>query len=87
MQALPAPWAGTIALVFLCQHISGTPAPDGIETDGACYMGLSDIAAEPGAFEPWSQWLVEHVLAGHTDALQPREGNPFGEAGYIAGAV
>jgi ADP-ribose pyrophosphatase YjhB (NUDIX family) len=87
MQALPAPWTGTIALVFLCQHISGTPTPDGIETDGACYMGLSDIAAESGAFEPWSRWLVERVLAGHTDILQPLDGNPFCEEGYIARAV
>ena len=87
IQALPAPWAGTIALVFLCQHISGTPTPDGIETDSARYMGVSDIAAEPGEFEPWSRWLVERVLAGHTDILQPLEGNPFGQEGYIATAV
>lgn len=85
--ASPAPWAGTIALVFLCQHISGNPAPDGVETDGARYMGLPDIAAEPGAFEPWSRWLVERVLAGHTGILQPLEGNPFGQEGCIAGAV
>src|SRR5690606_1216914 len=87
VQALPAPWEGTVALVFLCQHISGTPIPDGIETDRARYMGLSDIAAEPGAFEPWSRWLVERVLAGHTVILQPLEGNPFGQEGYIARAV
>jgi ADP-ribose pyrophosphatase YjhB (NUDIX family)/predicted enzyme related to lactoylglutathione lyase len=84
VQSLPEPWAGTIALVFLCRHISGTPTPDGVETDAARYMVAADIGAERGAFEPWSRWLVERVFAGHTRALQPVEGNPFGMDGCIA---
>lgn len=84
VQLLPAPWAGTIALVFLCRHVSGTPTPDGIETDAARYMAAPDISAEPGPFEPWSRWLVERVLAGNTRTLQPIAGNPFGKEGFIA---
>lgn len=83
-QPLPEPWTGTIALVFLCRHISGTPTPDCVETDAARYMSAADIGAEPGAFEPWSRWLIERVLAGHTRALEPVEGNPFGMEGCIA---
>lgn len=87
MQPLPAPWAGTIALIFLCKHVSGTPTPDGVETDRARYMAPADIEVETGGFEPWSRWLVERVLAGHTGVLQPIEGNPFGQEGHIARAV
>jgi len=83
-QSLPAPWVGTLALVFLCTHVSGTPAPDGIETDQARYFGVADLATETGEFEPWSRWLVERVLAGHTGTLRRVEGNPFGSEGFIA---
>jgi predicted enzyme related to lactoylglutathione lyase len=84
VQSLPEPWAGTIALVYLCRHVSGMPTPDGVETDAARYMAAADVRAGPGAFEPWSRWLVERVLAGHTRALKPVEGNPFGLEGCIA---
>jgi ADP-ribose pyrophosphatase YjhB (NUDIX family) len=83
-QSLPAPWEGTIALVFLCTHVSGEPSPDGVETDQAAYFSASELQAQSGAFETWSRWLVERVLAGHTHVLRPKEGNPFGSEGFIA---
>lgn len=83
-QSLPAPWVGTLALVFLCTHVAGTPVPDGIETDQARYFGAADLAGETGEFEPWSRWLVERVLAGSTGVLKRVEGNPFGPEGFVA---
>ena len=86
VQPLPEPWAGTIAIVFLCNHASGTPTPDGVETDQARYLAASDLSGV-GAIEPWCCWLVERVLAGHTDGLLSVDGNPFGSEGFIAQAV
>jgi hypothetical protein len=83
VQPLPEPWEGTIAIVFLCNHVSGTPTPDGVETDRACYLAASDLSGV-GAIEPWCRWLVERVLAGHTEGLLCVEGNPFGSEGFVA---
>ena len=32
-QELPPPWEGWIGLIYLCNHVGGTPTPDGRETD------------------------------------------------------
>ena len=64
VQVLPEPWRGMIALVYLCRHVDGTPAPCDPECDAAAYFSLDDLnrCAEP--LEPWSEWLVRRVLAG-----------------------
>jgi ADP-ribose pyrophosphatase YjhB (NUDIX family) len=83
-QLLPPPWQGTLALVFLCQHLSGSPKPDGIETSAARYLSTDELSDSIGEFEPWSLWLARQVLAGHTSVLSSLEGNPFGSEGFIA---
>ncbi len=58
-------------VVFLCEHISGIPQPDGIENDGAGYFTLPQIdnASEP--FEAHNTFLMRRVLAQQAVILQP----------------
>ena len=49
------PW---LYLLFQCQHQSGTPTPDGKETDAACYLSFSEMDAFSEEIEPFSKWLV-----------------------------
>jgi ADP-ribose pyrophosphatase YjhB (NUDIX family) len=86
-QMLPPPWQGTLALVFLCHHVSGTPRPDGMETSEARYLDASELGEIAGEFEPWSLWLARRVLVGHTSVLASHEGNPFGPEGFIAASL
>ena len=79
VQELPEPWSGWIALVYLCQHLDGTPAPMDSETDAASYYSLSELDALTEPMEPWSDWLIRRVFAGRytltridpTNPLQP----------------
>ena len=82
-QSLPEPWRGTIALVFLCRHVSGTPTPDGVETDAAQYLSATELASI-NPTEPWSRWLAGKVLSGHTSVLRSLSENPFGPEGFVA---
>lgn len=86
-QMLPAPWQGTLALVFLCEHVSGMPTPDGVETAEARYLGAGELAETFGEFEPWSLWLAQRVLDGNVSALGRDHGNPFGREGFIAASA
>jgi 8-oxo-dGTP diphosphatase len=69
---------GWVALLFLCRHVSGTPAPDGgIETDGARYFSLAEMDAFDEPFEPWCEWLVRRVLGGAYHLIPTEEDNPY----------
>ncbi len=68
---------GWLGIAFLCRHISGTPAGDGVETDQAAYFSLAEMDAFAEPFEPWSEWLARHVLAGECHVIPPAPGNPF----------
>jgi ADP-ribose pyrophosphatase YjhB (NUDIX family) len=85
VQSLPDPWKGTLALVYLCDHVEGVPAPDGIETDAAAYFSLDELTQSAEAFEPWSRWVAERSLSGYVAGLECVAGNPFGvSAGHLA---
>ena len=85
VQSLPQPWTGTLAIVFLCEHVEGVASPDGIETDAAAYFTLDDLAQSVEPFEPWSRWVAGRALAGHVAGLESVDGNPFGvAAGHLA---
>lgn len=69
---------GWVALLFLCRHVSGTPAPDGgVETDGARYFSLQEMDAFAEPFEPWCEWLVRRVLGGAYHLIPPEGDNPY----------
>ena len=69
---------GWIGIVFLCQHIRGTPTPDGgIETDKAAYFSLKDIEVFDEPFEPWCEWLVRRVLKGDFQLIPAESDNPY----------
>ena len=66
---------GWLALVFLCEHLSGEPTCDGgIETDEAAYLSLKDIEALQDPMEVWCEWLVRRVLKSE-HYLIPQDGN------------
>ena len=79
IQELPAPWKGWIAVIYLCRHRHGTPAPQDPEADAAAYWSMADLAAAREPVETLSGWLVRRVLAGRytvtgadaTNPLQP----------------
>jgi ADP-ribose pyrophosphatase YjhB (NUDIX family) len=77
VQELPAPWAGWLALIYLCRHESGTPAPQDPETDAAAYVALADLAAWREPIEPLSGWLVRRVLAGACTVTGADATNPL----------
>jgi ADP-ribose pyrophosphatase YjhB (NUDIX family) len=69
---------GWIAILFLCQHVSGVPVSDGgVETDGASYFSLEEMDAFHEPFEPWCEWLVRRVLRGEYRVIPPQERNPY----------
>lgn len=78
IQNLPQPWEGWIAILYLCHHISGTPAPDGdIETDRAAYFSQEEVDALKEPLEPWCRWLVSRVLQGEYHLIPPELNNPY----------
>ena len=69
---------GWVAIIFLCQHVSGAPTSDGgRETDGAGYFSLEEMDAFDEPFEPWCEWLVRRVLGGEYRAIAPEPANPY----------
>lgn len=69
---------GWLGVVFLCQHVRGTPTPDGgVETDRAAYFSLADMDTLPEPFEPWCAWLVRRVLRGEHQAIPLESNNPY----------
>ena len=69
---------GWVALVFLCQHVSGVPVSVGcLETDGASYFSVEEMDAFAEPFELWCEWLVRRVLRGEYHVIPPEERNPY----------
>lgn len=62
-------WEGDVQLyiVFLCQHQSGDPVPDGKECDGAAYLTLADLESHP--VEPLCKELAQRILQGEARPL------------------
>ena len=56
-------------LVFLCDHVAGDPAPDGVETDRAAYLSLAEIAGATERFVPLATLLARRVAAGSYHVL------------------
>ncbi len=76
VQELPAPWAGWIALVYLCRHTGGVVAPQDRETDAARYVSAADLDALGEPVEPWSEWLVRRVFARDVRITPAYNGTP-----------
>ncbi len=71
-------WESSIGIVYLCQHVSGSPRSDGgIETDQAKYMLLAEMEALDDPIEPWSKWVVRRVLQGQHHIILEEMDNPF----------
>jgi ADP-ribose pyrophosphatase YjhB (NUDIX family) len=68
--------AGWLAVISLCQHIAGTPQPDGVETDAAAYLSVEEINSMPD-IEIWCKWLGLRVLAGDFQVIAPALNNPY----------
>lgn len=77
VQVLPAPWRGMIALVYLCRHVDGTPAPRDPECDAAAYLSLDELNVLAEPMEPWSDWLVRRVFAGRFTLIECDPSNPL----------
>jgi 8-oxo-dGTP diphosphatase len=73
---LAAPWEGWIALVYLCRHVEGECAPDGMETDAARYFDAAELAAQE-PIEPWTAWVIHRVFAGKFQVIQSKATHPF----------
>lgn len=72
------PRQGWVAIIFLCHHLSGIPAPDGgVETDRAAYFSLEELSALKEPIEEWCVWLVRRVLQGDYHLIPPKADNPF----------
>ena len=88
VQAIPAPSAGQLALLFRCHHASGVPTPDGRETDRARYLRADELANLREPVEPFCGWLAMQVLANRVSVLTNLDDNPYATAeGYFYRAV
>lgn len=84
VQELPDPWAGWIALAYLCRFVDGVPAPDGWETDAARFLTLDELKALDEPIEPWSKWIMQRVLRNDFTLIAESAGSPFcPSAGFI----
>lgn len=72
---------GWLGIIFLCSHLSGTPTPDGLETDRAAYFSSDDLDDLTGSIEPWCEWLVHRVLAGNYMLIPFEPDNPYQPCG------
>ena len=76
-QNLKSEQEDSLALVFLCEHVSGHPEPDGRETDAARYFTEDEIETMGDQVEIWCKWIALRVLR-HEHALVPEAlGNPY----------
>lgn len=66
-----------VYLLFLCHHVSGTPTPDGIETDRAAYYSLDELKNMQDEVDPFCFWLTERVLNGHHSVISPNAEGPY----------
>ena len=76
-QELPEPWLGMLGILFLCEHVTGRPAPDQRETDRARYFRADQLDTIADSMEPLSAWLARRVLAGESALLKPDDSGPF----------
>jgi ADP-ribose pyrophosphatase YjhB (NUDIX family) len=71
------PGAGWLGIAFLCHHVEGEPASDGVETDRAAYFTLEEMDAFDETFEPWCEWLARRVLSGEYTVTPYEPNNPY----------
>ncbi|MEZ4861471.1 MAG: NUDIX domain-containing protein [Caldilineaceae bacterium] len=64
-------------LIFLAEHVSGEPTPDGVETDRAAYLSLAEINDWPEPIDDFVRWVVIRVLTGQSTMLEPQPINPY----------
>ncbi len=64
-------------ILFQCQHHTGTPTPDGVETDAAAYLTLNEIDNFDEEIEPFSKWLTRRVLQSVTHPISKLNKTPF----------
>ncbi len=70
-------WEAMVALIYLCQHVSGEPQHDGgKETDAAAYLSLADMDTLNEPIEPWCDWLVRRILQGKYHLIPLEPNNP-----------
>ena len=81
VQELPPPLEKSFALVYLCEHIGGEPAPQDRETDAARYLTVADLETFTEPFEPWSLWLVKRFLNSECQVITTDATNPLKVAG------
>ena len=83
VQELPRPWAGWLALIYLCRYESGQPKADDRETDAAAFMSLATLDSLREPVEPWSGWLVRRAFAGRMSVATTDTTNPFAAPGFF----
>ncbi len=66
-----------VYLLFLCRHVSGTPTPDGVETDRAAYVSLAELDALDEPVDGFCLWLARRVLRGEHHLIPPEAANPY----------
>jgi 8-oxo-dGTP diphosphatase len=81
IQELPAPWHGWLALIYLCRHARGVPAPHDPEVDAAAWFSLGELDAHREPIETLSNWLVRRVLAGQYTVTGADATNPLKATG------
>ena len=69
-------WQSMLAFVYLCRHVSGEPASDGVETDQAGYFSLAELDILTDPIETWTNWLIRRVLSGNYHLIPPILDNP-----------
>ena len=77
IQELPKPWLGMIGILFLYEHVEGTPAPDMRETNAARFFNFDQLDSISDSLEPLSEWLVRRVLSNDFQLLKASEFGPF----------
>lgn len=77
VQELPPPWEGWIGLIYFCNHLSGTPRPDGRETDDARFFSHADLDLLSEPVERWCYWLSMRILAGKFTLTETDPTNPY----------
>jgi ADP-ribose pyrophosphatase YjhB (NUDIX family) len=69
-------WQSMVAFIYLCRHTSGTPTPDGVETDLAGYFSLAEFDNIADPIEPWTDWLIRRVLIDEYHLTPTASDNP-----------
>lgn len=68
-------------VIFLMEHISGEPRPDGRENDDARYFRAADLDAEADRITDLSLHMARVALAGDTPLLRYDAGFDYAAAG------